>query len=52
MPGGPEPRVARLPIRRPELLGEARARAYAALAGLRCAGAFWRRDIGWRALAR
>ena len=32
-------------------VAEARARAYAALAGVRCAGAFWRRDIGWRALA-
>jgi phosphoribosylamine--glycine ligase len=31
-------------------LGQARERAYAALAGIRCAGAFWRRDIGWRAL--
>ena len=33
-------------------LDEARGRAYAALGRLRCAGAFWRRDIGWRALAR
>jgi len=32
-------------------VAQARARAYAALSGVRCAGSFWRRDIGWRALA-
>ncbi len=33
-------------------LREACERAYAACAGIRWAGAFYRRDIGWRALAR
>jgi phosphoribosylamine--glycine ligase len=32
-------------------VAQARVRAYAALSGVRCAGSFWRRDIGWRALA-
>ena len=33
-------------------LGEARGLAYAALAGVDWPGGFFRRDIGWRALAR
>ncbi len=35
-----------------ETIAAARDRAYARLAAIRCPGAFFRRDIGWRALAR
>lgn len=35
-----------------ESIGQARERAYRRLAAIRCEGAFYRRDIGWRALVR